>query len=83
MRSGIVPEAVRDILSGGWPASLGHEPGSRPAPLEDEAFDALVAAVGAAQTRPLGHGSRIVLTLFGFGIVPRRVTVPAREDAKR
>ena len=65
------------LLAGVGVAARADRASDRAAPLDDAAFDALVRGIARAQTRPTRHGSRIVLTLFGFGIAPRRVL----EDA--
>ena len=52
-------------------------------PLPDSLFDTLVRSISDAQSRPIRHERRIVLTLFGFGIVPRRVLETPAQVARR
>lgn len=71
------------VLCGVVPAPSGAQPARRETWLPDVAFDALVAGLLDAQARPVGRGSRIVLTLFGFGIAPQRIRRPEQAKARR
>ena len=50
--------------------------------LPDARFGALVEGIVAAQQRPARQSSRVIVTLFAFGILPARVLRPTREDVR-